>query len=69
MFNHWEMRTEDLIELREGLVAEIVAPTEDGIWLPVQYCDAADPEDRWLVGTFDTVHFDEIVARRWEHRN
>ena len=69
MISLWDLRTGDLIELRSGVLAEVLATTEDGEWIPVVYREVSTPEDGWLIGTTDLVHAPEVLARRWEHVN
>jgi hypothetical protein len=65
----WEVRPGDLVELEGRLLAEAVGATEDGRWLPVVYREAAQPADRWLVGTFDLIEASEVVALLTDRRN
>ncbi len=69
MTSTWSLQTGDLIELDGGVLAEVMAPSEDGEWVTVVYRVVTDPEDEWLVGTPDAVHAREIRAARWTHLN
>ncbi|MEJ5222643.1 MAG: hypothetical protein WHT63_11635 [Tepidiforma sp.] len=69
MISLWDLRTGDFVDLAGDVVAEVLAPTEDGEWVPVIYREVSDPEDRWLLGMQDLAHVSELVARRWEHVN
>jgi len=33
----WDLRVGDALELRSGVIASVVLPTEDGQWVPVKY--------------------------------
>ncbi len=46
-----EFKTGDIVRLTGGLVAEVVAPTEDGRWVRVRYISA--PMRPELEGTED----------------
>ena len=56
----WDLKSGDRITLDSEVVAEVVAPTEDGEWIRVKYTDA--PESPELVGTEDLCSTDEIVS-------
>ena len=49
-----------LYSLDSGVVAEVLAPTEDGEWILVKYIEA--PESPDLVGTEDLCSTEEIVS-------
>ena len=59
--NIWGLRPGERITLDSGVVAEVIAPTEDGRWIRVKYLDAPDSPD--LVGTEDLCATEEIVSR------
>ncbi len=46
------------MELDEGTIAEIQAPTEDGLWVKVKYIKA--PQNPKLVGAEDLCSANEI---------
>lgn len=56
----WDLKPGDRITLDEEVVAEVIAPTEDGEWIRVRYMDV--PESPELVGTEDLCSTDEIVS-------
>ena len=56
----WELQAGEQISLDQGVVAEVVAPTEDGIWIRVKYIHA--PESRDIVGTEDICNTEEILS-------
>ena len=58
----WDLQAGDVVMLVNGTRAEVVAPTEDGKWFLAHYLDVTDPDDAWLVGTFDAVHADEVES-------
>ena len=43
--NMWELRPGERITLDSGVVAEVIAPTEDGSWIRVKYLDPPDSLD------------------------
>lgn len=55
--NLYEMRPGDRVRTRDGNVAEVTAPTQDGEWIQVRYVDATDPT---LNGTLDLTRADEL---------
>lgn len=57
----WELRSGERITLYSGTVAEVVAPTQDGVWIKVKYIDS--PGSPEIVGTEDLCSEDEIVYR------
>ena len=57
-FDLWVLTVGSQVELEEGVVAEVQAPTEDGEWVKVKYILA--PQDPELVGTEDLCTADEI---------
>ena len=50
----WELKAGEQITLDQGVVAEVVTPTEDGLWVRVKYLHA--PESPEIVGTEDLWH-------------
>ena len=56
----WELKPGEHIKLDQGLVAEVVAPTEDGVWIRVKYIHA--PESPDIVGTEDICNTEEILS-------
>ncbi|MCL6644042.1 MAG: hypothetical protein K6U88_03515 [Dehalococcoidia bacterium] len=58
----WDLEAGDVVVLDDGTRAEVVAPTEDGQWFLARYLEVTDPDDAWLVGTFDAVHADYLEA-------
>ena len=57
----WDLTLGERINLDSGVVAEVVAPTEDGMWILVKYIDA--PESPEIIGMEDLCSSDEIVSR------
>ena len=57
----WDLTLGERINLESGVVAEVVAPTEDGMWILVKYIDA--PESPEIIGMEDLCSSDEIVSR------
>jgi hypothetical protein len=49
----------DQVRMAEGIVAEVIRPTEDGRWILVRYVES--PDDPGLVGTEDLCSEDEVV--------
>ena len=56
-----DLKPGDRVRLEGGIVAEVVAPTEDGRWIKVRYIKS--PDDPALVGTEDVCSEDEIQER------
>lgn len=54
----WTLTAGLRVELDEGVIAEIQAPSEDGEWVKVRYIRA--PHHPELVGTEDLCSADEI---------
>jgi RNA-binding protein YhbY len=55
----WSLTIGSQVELDEGVIAEIQAPTEDGQWVKVKYVRA--PQHPELVGTEDLCSAHEIT--------
>ena len=55
----WDLKAGERISLDSGAVAEVVAPTEDGEWVPVKYVES--PEWPEIIGTEDLCNTDEIL--------
>ena len=56
----WELKPGDQITLEKGVVAEVVAPTQDGAWIRVRYIHA--PESHNIVGAEDLCSTEEIPS-------
>lgn len=54
----WYLGIGSQLELDKGVIAEILAPTEDGQWVQVKYILA--PNNSELVGLEDLCSVDEI---------
>lgn len=54
----WTLTVGTQVELDEGTIAEIQAPTEDGLWVKVKYIKA--PQNPKLVGAEDLCSANEI---------
>jgi hypothetical protein len=59
MINVLDLRPGDRLELREGIIAEVLQNMEDGMWLEVRYLDAPKEADRRLI---ELCHAQDIVA-------
>ena len=58
----YDLKPGDRVRLAQGrIIAEIVAPTEDGRWIKVRYVES--PDEPNLVGTEDLCTDDEIKDR------
>ena len=60
-FSIWELRAGEQVTLDSGTVAEVVAPTHDGVWIRVKYIDSSETPE--IVGTEDLCSEEEIVSR------
>ena len=60
-FSIWELRPGERVTLDSGTVAEVVAPTHDGVWIGVKYIDS--PESPEIVGSEGLYSEEEIVSR------
>ena len=58
-FDLWTLMVGSQVELDEGVIAEVQAPTEDGQWVKVKYIQA--PQDPEVVGADDLCSADEIT--------
>ena len=58
MVDLWDLVVGSQVELDEGVIAEIQAPTEDGQWIRVRYVIA--PQNPELVDAEDVCSADEI---------
>ena len=56
----WELQAGEQITLYQGVAAEVVASTEDGVWIRVKYIQA--PESPDVVGTEDICNTEEILS-------
>lgn len=56
----WNLAVGARVSLEDGVVAEVVSPTEDGNWIKVRYVEV--PESPELVGTEDLCDADEILG-------
>ena len=56
----WELQAGEQITLDQEVVAEVVAPTEDGVWIRVKYIHA--PESPDIVWTEDICNTEEILS-------
>ena len=55
----WDLKVGGRISLDSGVVAEVIAPTEDGEWVLVKYVEA--PESPQIIGTEDLCSTGEIL--------
>ena len=60
-FSIWELRSGEQVTLESGTVAELVAPTHDGVWIRVKY--VASPGFLEIVGIDNLCSEEEIVSR------
>ena len=59
MINVMTIKVGERLQLREGIVAEVLENMEDGMWLQVRYLEfPGHPED---VGTEELCHAQDIV--------
>ena len=56
----WDLKAGEKITLDEGVVVEVVAPTEDGVWIRVKYIHA--PESPDILGKEDLCNTEEILS-------
>ena len=56
----WDLEAGHRVILDSAAVAEVLAGTEDGMWIRVRYVQS--PEDPDLIGTEDLCSIDEIVS-------
>jgi hypothetical protein len=57
--NLYDLKPGDRIRTVEGIVAEVVKPSEDGRWILVRYVESRD--DPNLVGTEDLCSEEELI--------
>ena len=59
MINVMTVKVGERLQLREGIVAEVLENMEDGMWLQVRYLEfPGSPQD---VGTEELCHAQDIV--------
>jgi hypothetical protein len=59
MINVMTIKVGERLQLREGIVAEVLENMEDGMWLQVRYLEfPGSPQD---VGTEELCHAQDIV--------
>ncbi|WP_245334697.1 hypothetical protein [Bradyrhizobium mercantei] len=59
MINVLEIKVGSKLQLREGIVAEVVENMEDGMWLQVKYLEV--PKNPGEIGAIELCHAQDIV--------
>ncbi len=59
IMNLWELKKGDKVKLQDGIVANVLARTQDGQWIRVRYVLA--PENPELVGSEDLCSESEVL--------
>lgn len=59
MINVLDVKVGTKLQLREGIVAEVIENMEDGMWLQVKYLEVAGNPDE--AGAIELCHAQDIV--------